>query len=588
MPGLRKVLTPAMSESVRFFLEGRVPELEDLFKKGIFSKDEIKEIVAKRTKFEHKIKRRGAILEDFLGYIQYEIDLEHTRKQRYEMLEIRAKHSISDHSIVKYILSLYRRAVTKFRGNMKLWDDYISFARDSKSDKSMPKILASALQMHSEAVDIWIKAASWELNHLNNPASARALFLRAIRINKESKTLWFEYFRMELEVANALAKSKFEISEGIDEIKSELTVFEGAIAISVFKHAVKEIFLDSKSAYEYYRLSSEYANLKGVSEFIQNFVVENMANPNVFYVLQASAEVSLINFDDEKSIASIENCMSLLNKALKCGASSATTSDVIEVLKKVLEKSNGHVEIKSMVSEKISHIFEAGERLNILTPEHYLTWINVSKEFSDCLDFEKIICRALLRFPENLSLLQAKISCACINTEIDVLVLSLSSLIKSSPEKCVHSLDSLFEKFFDLDNDKLMQLAVLSVSNFIPSTQAIRYILNQKSESELISMFEHSAITADFTYTLMMVFIEKKCFGVEVKKFVSKLSIFSSKAFSKKEPSLALIQFALTVGDIELSNRLYSKIISSLPLVMIESFLHSFEGLKESINVFMF
>ena len=102
-------------------------------------KDEIKEVVAKRTKFEHKIKRRGAILEDFLAYIQYETELEQTRKQRYEMLNIRAKHSVSDHSIVKYILSLYRRAVTKFRGNMVLWDQYINLLRNLSLIKPCPK-----------------------------------------------------------------------------------------------------------------------------------------------------------------------------------------------------------------------------------------------------------------------------------------------------------------------------------------------------------------------------------------------------------------------------------------------------------------
>lgn len=578
-----------MSESVRFFLEGRVPELEDLFKKGLFSKDEIKEIVSKRTKFEHKIKRRGAILGDFLAYIQYEVELEQTRKQRYEMLNIRAKHTVSDHSIVKYILSLYRRAVTKFRGNMKLWDDYISFARDSKSDKSMPKILASALQMHSEAVDIWIKAANWELKHLNNPASARALFLRAIRINKESKTLWFEYFRMELEVANTLAKKKLELSENSSELKSELTVFEGAIAISVFKYAAKEVLLDSKDAYEYYRLSLEYSNLKSVSEFIETFASENMTNMFVFYVLQASAEVALIDFDEEKSISGLEKCMSLLNKALKCGPSlPKITSDVIEVLQKVLEKSAGHKEIQQMIFEKMSHILEAGEKSNILTADHFLSWIIVSEELSGNSEFKNIIQRALLQFPENLTLLQKKISCNDEIAEIESLSVSFAALIRSSPEKCSDSLDSLFEKFFEIDNDNLMQLAILAVDNFVPSSQAIKYILKQKSESQLIASFEHSRISADFTYTLMKVFLEKQIFSQDVKKFVSKLSIFSSKAFLKKESSLALVQFALTVGDIELCNRLYSKIISSLPPVMVESFLNSFEGLKESINVFMF
>ena len=106
----------------------------------------------------------------------------------------------------------------------------------------MPKILASALQLHPESVDIWIKAITGNSNILIILHLHRALFLRGIRMNKESKSLWSEYFRMELEVANTLAEKKLELSRKLKKKKAELTVFDGAIAISVFKFALKNAF----------------------------------------------------------------------------------------------------------------------------------------------------------------------------------------------------------------------------------------------------------------------------------------------------------------------------------------------------------
>lgn len=580
-----------MSESVRYFLESRVPELEDLFKKGLFSKEEIKEIVSKRTKFEHKIKRRGAILEDFLAYIQYETELEQTRKYRYEMLNIHAKHSVSDHSIVKYILSLYRRAVTKFRGNMPLWDKYILFARESKSDKAMPKILAYALQLHPESVDIWIKAANWELQHLNNPASARTLFLRSIRMNKESKTLWFEYFRMELEVANTLCEKNLEFSDEKDNEQGVVTVFDGAIPISVFKFALKECLLSTEEAYEYYSLSLQFENMKIVARFIESFVIENMTNRSIFFLLKARSEISSINFDDQDSVSSVAKCMGFLHDALCCEAlSSKILSGVLEILQSIFEKSNEHPEIRSVIFDKIYRILESGEKSNMLTPEIYLLWINICQIYSKTSDLEGVITRALLLFPEDPQLLEKKVHFVSKNDVINVSSLtdSFSAMIKSSSKSCSSSLDFLFKKYMDIKTSSLLELALLACNNFVPSVYAIEYILKYSTVKDLINCFDHIKISPEFIVVLIKILLDNQIFTEDVKKFVSKFSIFSSKAFNTNESALALIRFSLNVGDIELCNRLYAKALSGLPTPYIDSFSNSFELLKESTNVLPF
>ena len=160
-------------------------------------------------------------------------------------------------------------------------------------------------------------------------------------------------------------------------------------------------------------------------------------------------------------------------------------------------------------------------------------------------------------------------------------------MLKSNPVDCSASLNCLFKKYFDIENNDFMKLAILAVSRFVPSSQAIEYILKYSSDREVINSFDHLKITPEFNLILIKAFIQKKIFTETSKKFVAKLSVFSSKVFSEKESALALIQFSLIVGDIELCNRLFAKSTSSLPSSSTESFLNSFEVLKESSNDFL-
>ncbi len=133
-----------------------------------------------------------------------------------------------------------------------------------------------------------------------------------------------------------------------------------------------------------------------------------------------------------------------------------------------------------------------------------------------------------------------------------------------------------------------MRVALLACRKFVPSTNAIEYVLKYGSEGDLISSFDHLRITPEFIVVLINIIIEKKLFSENIKKFVGKFSIFSSMAFNTKESALVLIRFSLIIGDIELCDRLYSKAIPSLPSSSIENFLNSFELMKESTCVLSF
>lgn len=99
--------------------------------------------MVKRTKFEYKLKRRISQKSDFISYIQYEKDLEEQRCKRILELGIKGRHSISDHSIRQHIYALYKRALSKFKGDVELWLDFIHYATKTNGKSVLDRAFAT-------------------------------------------------------------------------------------------------------------------------------------------------------------------------------------------------------------------------------------------------------------------------------------------------------------------------------------------------------------------------------------------------------------------------------------------------------------
>lgn len=118
-------------------------ELDDLEKRGLFTRTEIAEIVKRRRDFEYRLKRPSPLKQDYLLYIDYEKQLDSLRNLRKkkiigEMNEEETKKgkkwkkSISDHAGVNRILDVYNMAVMRYKGDLKLWFQYLEFCRARK------------------------------------------------------------------------------------------------------------------------------------------------------------------------------------------------------------------------------------------------------------------------------------------------------------------------------------------------------------------------------------------------------------------------------------------------------------------------
>ncbi|KDQ27923.1 hypothetical protein PLEOSDRAFT_1009152, partial [Pleurotus ostreatus PC15] len=194
-------------ERVQFEQEQMLDELKDLVEKGIFTPQETKEIVKRRTAFETVLVRRVAKKADYIRYVTYEMTLEELRKKRIERLKIDTRPpTISSYSIVRRQFHIFERGLKKFKDDVGLWIQYIELAKKEGARSLVGRICARAIHLHPSTPSLYILAAEHELSTSQSPSAARVLLQRGIRLNKQSVDMWREWVRMELSFIEGLRR----------------------------------------------------------------------------------------------------------------------------------------------------------------------------------------------------------------------------------------------------------------------------------------------------------------------------------------------------------------------------------------------
>jgi U3 small nucleolar RNA-associated protein 6 len=186
-----------MAEIIQGILEDMIPDLLDLQTREIFTEEEIKEIINTRRSLEYKLMRNIPEKKYFYSAIKYELDLEDQRKEKKE--ELNLKPAGSDRSIIRRIISLFKRFSRVFKHDVEVWKEFINFCIRSKSLRDLSQVMAQALQLHSTNQNLWIIARHVEEKVRNDIDSARAILQRAVLVNRKNIKLWTEYFEFELE-----------------------------------------------------------------------------------------------------------------------------------------------------------------------------------------------------------------------------------------------------------------------------------------------------------------------------------------------------------------------------------------------------
>ena len=204
------------ADKARFYLEQSIPELREWERKKIFSKNEISSVARKRSDFEHLLNSRGeSTPTDYARYASYEINLNALRKKREKRLGVKAT-SYTGQRRVFFILD---RGTRKFPGDLRLWTQYIEFAKKEHAHKRLEKMLTKVLRLHPTKPALWIWAAKYMLEEQADMLAARGYMQRGLRFCENDVALWLEYARLEMiYVAKVAARQKIL---GLDETSTK-------------------------------------------------------------------------------------------------------------------------------------------------------------------------------------------------------------------------------------------------------------------------------------------------------------------------------------------------------------------------------
>uniref|UniRef100_A0A665X8S2 UTP6 small subunit processome component n=1 Tax=Echeneis naucrates TaxID=173247 RepID=A0A665X8S2_ECHNA len=200
-----------MAEVVQQRIEERIPELEQLQRVGLFTKKEVKCIIKRTTALEYKLHRAIINKEDFIAYIQYEINILELVKKRRAHIHYQFKREEIEFPIIHRINSIFRRATNKWKDDVQLWLSHVAFCKKWATKGQISKVFSAMLAIHPDKSALWIMAAKSELEDRDSSESARHLFLRALRFHPNNKKVYQEYFRMELLHSEKLRRQKKDL-----------------------------------------------------------------------------------------------------------------------------------------------------------------------------------------------------------------------------------------------------------------------------------------------------------------------------------------------------------------------------------------
>ncbi|XP_009875466.1 PREDICTED: U3 small nucleolar RNA-associated protein 6 homolog, partial [Apaloderma vittatum] len=201
-------------------------------------------VLRKASALEYKIQRRALRKEDFINYIQYEINLLELIKKRRARIGYSFKKDEIENSILHRVHSLFNRAVGKWKEDVQLWLSHVAFCKQWNAKHQLSKVFSSMLAIHPNKPALWIMAAKWEMETRLSSESARHLFLRALRFHPECPKLYQEYFRMELMHAEKQRKEKKAFEQAkmdLGEFSYSEEILNGEMARIIYRDAAQKI-----------------------------------------------------------------------------------------------------------------------------------------------------------------------------------------------------------------------------------------------------------------------------------------------------------------------------------------------------------
>lgn len=379
-----------MAEIIQERIEDRIPELEQLERIGLFSHAEIKAIIKKASDLEYKIHRRTLLKEDFINYVQYEINLLELIQRRRARIKYSFKKDEIEYSMVHRVQGVFGRASAKWKDDVQLWLSYIVFCKKWGTKAHLSKIFSAMLAIHSNKPALWIMAAKWEMEDRLSSESARQLFLRALRFHPECPKLHQEYFRMELMHAEKLRKEKQEFEKAAMDMESfdhPEEILKGELARIIYKNSISKI----KGA-EFHVSLLAIAQLFDFAKDLQKEIYDDLQtlhtdDPLTWdYVARRELEIESQPGEEQpvsKQAKAVEmghreeRCCAVYEEAVKTLPSEAMWKCYITFCLERFSKKTSSVSLRGQRLERTMLAFRKAHELKLLSEVQYKQWIDL-------------------------------------------------------------------------------------------------------------------------------------------------------------------------------------------------------------------
>jgi len=428
-----------MHSNVDRNLEQMLPELDALLEKRLFTKEELKRVLHKRSDFEYSIKSSTRTPEDFLRYIEFEQKLEELRKLRCIKLKKKGekiqKNELCSFCIVRHMHSIYSRATYAFKSNVELWKRWFAFCRSSNATQRLSKALSDAMRYNLQVVDFWMYAAWWEFEDRQNANMARSLMQQGLRNCKTSEKLWLEYFKLELKVAQRLQERQQILFDSGDRIEEKMSfpervkqaaarrdglegVASGSMALRIFKEAVRVLpsslelrkkFLDavaeSVSGVQdmlvtqiFDSIKNEFKHEPEMWDMHARFVFSQTASMDVLSRVRQSMEIYLEGMRQQASAELFSYAALFLNDIWR---------SYHERMQADIGASEENRDILSILSEQMESIVLMSLEKSLASEKAVLAFINICQRQEDKDKLLKVAERGVQMFPHSEPLCKA-------------------------------------------------------------------------------------------------------------------------------------------------------------------------------------
>ncbi|XP_018308031.1 U3 small nucleolar RNA-associated protein 6 homolog isoform X1 [Mycetomoellerius zeteki] len=385
-----------MAEFVEKRCQDMIPELEQMEKLKLFDKNEIRNIAKKLKEYEYKIQRFTKSKEDYLRYIQYEMDLLKLIKQRRDKYDITQKRSVIDYGITNKINNLYKEAISKFQDDIRFWVAYMKFCKHVVGSEhfhsNINHMLGRMLQVHRDKPKCWHIAAYWELEENKNKHSARQYLLRGLQIHPNSQLLYTDAFKLELDNRFETTSANAENSENKEGHTDSVSTTDDSeipvplkTAFFIYQQAFDRI-KDIKFIIALLNITNEHDNtkplqLKIICDMIREYAHEplmwdTLARRELQGLAQPVSDTAMeLENADQKSLrARITSCIEVYQTAIKKIKTAEIWSLYIECL---LEINRNMRSLPNLKRKLLKTAFTQAHRVKKLKEEHYLHWIDI-------------------------------------------------------------------------------------------------------------------------------------------------------------------------------------------------------------------